>query len=47
MAKRKMKQGVDGKRNTLPNSLKEPFSETFDDLIAKMPAHVRERIIMR
>lgn len=47
MAKRKVKQAIDAKRNTLSQPLKEPFSETFDDIVARMPPHVRDRVMMR
>ena len=47
LAKRKVKQSMDSKRHTLPHTMKEPFTEHFDELVAKMPNHVRDRVIMR
>ena len=47
LAKRRVKQGPDAKRHTVAYALKEPFSDIFDDLVAKMPEHVRDRVIMR
>lgn len=47
LAKRKMKVGIDTKRHTLSYPLKEAFSETLDGIVARMPAHLRDRVMMK
>lgn len=44
LAKKKVKLAIDTKRNTLPEK---EFSEAFDNLYNKMPAYIKERVMMR
>ena len=38
---------MESKRHTLSYPLKEPFSDAFEAKLARMPAYVRDRVVMK
>lgn len=44
LAKKKVKLAIDTRRSTMPEK---EFSEAFDNLYNKMPAYIKERVMMR
>ena len=44
MAKKKVKLAIENRRSTLPDK---EFSETFDNIYNKMPAYIKDRVMMR
>lgn len=44
LAKKKVKLAIDTRRSTLPEK---EFSDAFDNIYQKMPAYIKERVMMR